>query len=56
MRSYSASVASVFDGGRADDRFTGGLGLTVARSLSIDFGFDVGRASRQLAASLFYRF
>ena len=53
---YSASVASVFDGGRADDRFAGGLGVTVARSLSIDFGFDVGRASRQLAASLFYRF
>ena len=53
---YSESVAAVFDGGRADDRFTGGLGLTVARSLSIDFGFDVGRASRQLAASLFYRF
>ena len=53
---YSASVASVFDGGRADDRFTGGLGVTVARSISIDFGFDVGRASRQLAASLFYRF
>jgi long-chain fatty acid transport protein len=53
---YSASVASVFDGGRADDRFTGGLGVTIGRSLSIDFGFDVGRASRQLAASLFYRF
>lgn len=53
---YSAAVASVFDGGRADDRFTGGLGVTIARSLSIDFGFDVGRASRQLAASLFYRF
>jgi len=53
---YSASVASVFDGGRADDRFTGGLGVTIARALSIDFGFDVGRASRQLAASLFYRF
>ncbi len=53
---YSASVASVFDGGRADDRFSGGLGVTVGRSLSIDFGFDVGRASRQLAASLFYRF
>ena len=53
---YSASVAAVFDGGRADDRFSGGLGVTVARSLSIDFGFDVGRASRQLAASLFYRF
>jgi hypothetical protein len=49
-------VASVFDGGRADDRFSGGLGVTIARSLSIDFGFDVGRASRQLAASLFYRF
>jgi long-chain fatty acid transport protein len=53
---YSASVASVFDGGRADDRFTGGLGVTIARALSIDVGFDVGRASRQLAASLFYRF
>ena len=53
---FSESVAAVFDGGRADDRFTGGLGLTVARSLSIDFGFDLGRASRQLAASLFYRF
>src|SRR5664279_4621709 len=53
---YSASVAAVFDGGRADDRFSGGLGVTIARSLSIDFGFDVGRASRQLAASLFYRF
>lgn len=53
---YSSSVASVFDGGRADDRFTGGLGVTIARSLSIDVGYDVGRASRQLAASLFYRF
>ncbi|MGZ5382019.1 MAG: OmpP1/FadL family transporter, partial [Thermoanaerobaculia bacterium] len=53
---YSASVSAVFDGGRADDRFTGGLGLTIAKSLSVDFGFDVGRASRQLAASLFYRF
>ncbi len=53
---FSESVAAVFDGGRADDRFTGGLGVTVARSLSIDFGFDVGRASRQLAASLFYSF
>jgi len=53
---YSGSVAAVFDGGRADDRFTGGLGVTVARSLSIDFGFDVGRSSRQLAASLFYRY
>ena len=53
---YSESVAAVFDGGRADDRFTGGLGVTVARSISVDFGFDVGRASRQLAASFFYRF
>jgi long-chain fatty acid transport protein len=53
---FSDSVAAVFDGGKADDRFTGGLGLTVARSLSIDLGFDVGRDSRQLAVSLFYRF
>jgi hypothetical protein len=53
---YSDAVAAVFGGGRADDRFTGGLGLTVLRNLSVDFGFDVGRESRQLAASLFYRF
>jgi long-subunit fatty acid transport protein len=53
---FSASVAAVFDGGRGDDRFTGGVGVTVAKALSVDFGFDVGRASRQLAASLFYRF
>ena len=53
---YSESVAAVFDGGRADDRFTGGLGLTVFHALSVDLGFDVGRDSRQFAASLFYRF
>jgi hypothetical protein len=53
---YSESVAAVFDGGKADDRFTGGLGVTVYRALSVDFGFDVGRDSRQFAVSLFYRF
>lgn len=53
---YSGSVAAVFDGGRVDDRFTGGLGLTLARALSVDLGFDVGRDSRQLAVSLLYRF
>ena len=53
---YSDSVAAVFDGGLADDRFTGGLGLTMARALSLDLGFDVGRESRQFAVSLFYRF
>ncbi len=53
---YSESVAAVFDGGRADDRFTGGLGLTAFRALSVDLGFDVGRESRQFAVSLFYRF
>jgi hypothetical protein len=53
---YSDAVAAVFDGGRADDRFTGGLGVTVFRNLSVDLGFDVGRDSRQFAASLFYRF
>lgn len=53
---YSESVSAVFDGGRADDRFTGGLGFTFAHALSLDFGFDVGRDSRQFAVSLFYRF
>ncbi len=53
---FSDSVAAVFDGGKADDRFTGGLGLTAFRNLSLDLGFDVGRDSRQFAVSLFYRF
>lgn len=52
----SSSVRTVFDGGRPDDRFSAGLGLTLGRSLSMDVAFDVGRASRQLAASVFYRF
>lgn len=53
---FSEGVVAVFDGGKADDRFTGGLGLTVSRALSVDFGFDVGRDSQQFAVSLFYRF
>jgi len=51
----SAGVRTVFEGGRADDRFSGGLGVTW-RGLSVDLAFDVGRSSRQLATSLFYRF
>jgi long-subunit fatty acid transport protein len=51
----SSSVRTVFDGGRADDRFSGGLGITW-RGLSLDVAFDVGKSSRQLATSLFYRF
>ena len=53
---YSQGVRTVFDGGRGDDRFSGGLGFTLKRSLSLDIAFDLGRASRVLAASLFYRF
>jgi long-chain fatty acid transport protein len=53
---FSESVAAVFDGGKSEDRFTGGLGLTLGRAVSLDFGFDVGRDSQQFAVSLFYRF
>ncbi len=53
---YSESVRTVYDGGRPDDRFSGGLGATVSRRLSFDLAFDVGRFSRVLSASLFYRF
>lgn len=52
----SASVRTVYDGGRPDDRFSGGLGATVSRRVSFDLAFDVGRASKVLSASLFYRF
>src|SRR5204863_9617927 len=52
----SSSVRAVFDGGRPDDRFSGGLGLTLARGLSLDVAYDLGHSSRQLAFSLFYGF
>jgi hypothetical protein len=52
----SQSVRTVFDGGRADDRFSGGLGVTFARGLSADVAYDLGRSSRRLALSLFYGF
>ncbi|MBL8115838.1 MAG: hypothetical protein JNK60_23380 [Acidobacteria bacterium] len=53
---FSAASRTIFDGGRADDRFSGGLGVTYDGRLSLDLAFDVGRTSRTLAASLFYRF
>lgn len=53
---YSESVRTVYDGGKPDDRFSGGLGATVSRRLSFDLAFDVGRFSRVLSASFFYRF
>ena len=53
---FSDGVATVFDGGTAADRFSGGLGLTFGRSLSVDAAFDVGRDASRFAASLFWRF
>jgi hypothetical protein len=53
---YSSAVRKVFDGGRPDDRFSGGFGATLDRRVSIDLSFDLGRASRQISASVFYRF
>lgn len=53
---FSAGVRAVYGGGRPDDRFSGGLGATVSRRISFDLAFDLGRSSRVLAASLFYRF
>lgn len=53
---FSAAVRTVYDGGRNDDRFSGGLGATVSRRVSFDLAFDVGRSSRAFSASLFYRF
>jgi hypothetical protein len=53
---FSESVRTVYDGGQPDDRFSGGLGATVSRRVSFDLAFDVGRFSRVLSASLFYRF
>ncbi|MCC6128925.1 MAG: outer membrane protein transport protein [Acidobacteria bacterium] len=52
----SESVRTVYNGGKPDDRFSGGVGATLRPSLSIDLAFDVGRQSRRLAVSAFYRF
>lgn len=53
---YSQAVRTVYDGGRADDRFSGGIGATLFRNLSFDLAFDLGRSGRVVAGSLFYRF
>ena len=53
---FSGGVRTVYDGGRPDDRFSGGLGATISRKVSFDLAFDLGRSSRVLSASLFYRF
>ena len=49
-------VLKAFIAGRPDDRFSGGLGAAVSRRVSFDLAFDLGRTSRVLSASLFYRF
>ncbi len=53
---FSESVRTIYSGGRADDRFSAGVGATIKRALSVDFAFDIGRTSRRLALSAFYRF
>lgn len=53
---FSDGVATVFAGGTSENRFSGGLGLTFGRALSLDAAFDVGTGAQHFAVSLFYRF
>lgn len=53
---FSGGVTSVFDGGKAENRFSGGLGLTFGRGLSVDAAYDVGQSAQHFAVSLFWRF
>jgi len=52
----SGGVATVFNGGSAENRYSGGLGLTIGRAFSIDAAFDVGLSAQRFSASLFWRF
>jgi hypothetical protein len=53
---FSEAVRTVYGGGKPDDRFSGGIGATLRPGISVDLAFDVGRQSRRLAVSAFYRF
>lgn len=53
---FSGSVETVFNGGTAENRYSGGLGLTLGRAFSIDAAFDVGLSAQRFSASLFWRF
>jgi hypothetical protein len=53
---FSGGVTSVFDGGKAENRYSGGLGLTFGRALSLDAAYDVGQSAQHFAVSLFWRF
>ncbi|MFI5181897.1 MAG: OmpP1/FadL family transporter [Thermoanaerobaculia bacterium] len=53
---FSGGVATVFDGGSAENRYSGGLGLTLGSALSLDAAFDVGLSAQRFSASLFWRF
>ena len=53
---YSEAFSTTYDGGRADDHVSFGLGTTLARKLSLDLAVDIGSASRVVALSAFYRF
>lgn len=53
---FSGGVETVFNGGTAENRYSGGLGVTLGRALSLDAAFDVGRSAQRFSASLFWRF
>jgi len=53
---FSGGVATVFDGGTSENRFSGGLGVTFGSALSVDAAFDVGKSAQNFAVSLFWRF
>lgn len=53
---YSDAFRTAFDGGQAENHFSGGVGIALARSLSVDIAYDQAKSSKQLTVSAFYRF
>ena len=53
---YTDAFATSFDGGKAENHVSFGLGVSIARHLSIDVAFDTSPSSQQGVLSAFYRF
>jgi len=53
---YTDAFATSFDGGKAENHISFGVGVSIARHLSIDVAFDTSPSSQQGVLSAFYRF
>jgi len=52
----SEAYATTFDGGRAENHYSFGLGASFARRYSVDLAFDISRTTKSAVLSAFARF